>query len=47
MNDELDTLLTALYVKIDDELEYGAGGRADYAERPGDPDRWDWQGDVP
>ncbi|MER5618224.1 hypothetical protein [Streptomyces sp. NPDC002215] len=20
---------------------YGAGGRADYAQRPGDPDRWD------
>lgn len=26
---------------------YGPGGRADYNPRPGDPDRWDWSGDVP
>ncbi|MFF3787999.1 hypothetical protein [Streptomyces sp. NPDC001933] len=26
---------------------YGAGGRADYEQRPDDPDRWDWHGDVP
>ncbi|MFF8618527.1 hypothetical protein [Streptomyces sp. NPDC015350] len=27
--------------------QYGEGGRADYAQRPGDPDRWDWHGDIP
>ncbi|MEU8530163.1 MULTISPECIES: hypothetical protein [Streptomyces] len=26
---------------------YGAGGRAQYAPRPGDPRRWDWRGDTP
>lgn len=26
---------------------YGPGGRSDYEPRPGDPDRWDWQGDTP
>ncbi|MFD4125259.1 hypothetical protein ACFXKK_04755 [Streptomyces globisporus] len=26
---------------------YGPGGRCDYEPRPGDPDRWDWQGDTP
>ncbi|MFJ2590862.1 hypothetical protein [Streptomyces sp. NPDC087538] len=26
---------------------YGPGGRADYVPRPGDPTRWDWNGDVP
>ncbi|MFB7957129.1 hypothetical protein [Streptomyces sp. NPDC056045] len=26
---------------------YGPGGRADYVQRPGDPARWDWNGDVP
>lgn len=26
---------------------YGEGGRADYVQRPGDPSRWDWNGDVP
>ena len=26
---------------------YGAGGRALYGPRPGDPRRWDWQGDTP
>ncbi|MCX4734677.1 hypothetical protein [Streptomyces sp. NBC_01363] len=25
----------------------GPGGRAEYEPRPGTPDRWDWQGDVP
>ncbi|MFJ8848422.1 hypothetical protein ACIRFF_36675 [Streptomyces cyaneofuscatus] len=25
---------------------YGTGGRSDYEPRPGDPDRWDWQGDA-
>ncbi|MFI5752535.1 hypothetical protein ACIBBE_43340 [Streptomyces sp. NPDC051644] len=26
---------------------YGAGGRADYVQRPGAPGLWDWNGDVP
>ncbi|MFJ8855689.1 hypothetical protein [Streptomyces sp. NPDC102437] len=26
---------------------YGAGGRADYEQRPGSPGLWDWRGDVP
>ncbi|MEV6839047.1 hypothetical protein AB0N17_31815 [Streptomyces sp. NPDC051133] len=26
---------------------FGAGGRARYDPRPGDPDRWDWTGDTP
>ncbi|MFE7357441.1 hypothetical protein ACFU8Q_30895 [Streptomyces sp. NPDC057543] len=26
---------------------YGPGGRAEYKPRPGEPDRWDWHGDVP
>lgn len=26
---------------------YGEGGRADHVQRPGDPGRWDWNGDVP
>ncbi|WP_049656940.1 hypothetical protein [Kitasatospora sp. MY 5-36] len=26
---------------------YGAGGRACYGPRPGDPFRWDWAGDTP
>ncbi|MFJ5234490.1 hypothetical protein ACIQBJ_31870 [Kitasatospora sp. NPDC088391] len=26
---------------------YGAGGRAHYEPRPGDPLRWDWEGDTP
>ncbi len=26
---------------------YGAGGRALYGPRPGDPERWDWSGDTP
>ncbi|WP_326701897.1 hypothetical protein OG909_32865 (plasmid) [Streptomyces sp. NBC_01754] len=26
---------------------YGPGGRADYVPRPADPDRWDWNSDVP
>ncbi|WP_406864967.1 hypothetical protein ABZO31_32815 [Streptomyces sp. HUAS MG47] len=25
---------------------YGAGGRAQYAPRSGDPRRWDWRGDT-
>ncbi|GAA1953050.1 hypothetical protein [Kitasatospora viridis] len=25
---------------------HGPGGRARYGPRPGDPRRWDWQGDV-
>ncbi|MFJ1796846.1 hypothetical protein [Kitasatospora griseola] len=25
---------------------YGGGGRAHYEPRPGDPDRWDWEGDT-
>ncbi|KQV19281.1 MULTISPECIES: hypothetical protein [unclassified Kitasatospora] len=25
---------------------YGAGGRARYRPRPGDPQRWDWGGDT-
>ncbi|GAA5051602.1 hypothetical protein [Streptomyces similanensis] len=26
---------------------YGAGGRATYGPRPGDPRRFDWNGDTP
>ncbi|MGW7366437.1 hypothetical protein ACWGI8_24130 [Streptomyces sp. NPDC054841] len=26
---------------------FGAGGRALYGPRAGDPRRWDWQGDTP
>ncbi|MFG2140877.1 hypothetical protein [Streptomyces sp. NPDC048650] len=26
---------------------HGAGGRAVYAPRPTDPQRWDWHGDIP
>jgi hypothetical protein len=26
---------------------YGAGGRAEYEARPGEPRLWDWAGDVP
>ncbi len=26
---------------------FGAGGRAHYEPRPGDPLRWDWCGDTP
>ncbi|MGW4817210.1 hypothetical protein ACWEPB_36970 [Kitasatospora cineracea] len=26
---------------------YGPGGRAHYEPRPGDPARWDWEGDTP
>ncbi|SCF98091.1 hypothetical protein GA0115254_128639 [Streptomyces sp. Ncost-T10-10d] len=26
---------------------FGPGGRAEYAPRDGDFDRWDWQGDIP
>ncbi|GGV97630.1 hypothetical protein GCM10015535_69440 [Streptomyces gelaticus] len=26
---------------------YGAGGRAEYVQRSGDPGWWDWNGDVP
>ncbi|MET8608658.1 hypothetical protein ABZV92_34495 [Streptomyces rubiginosohelvolus] len=26
---------------------YGLGGRSDCEPRPGDSDRWDWQGDTP
>ncbi|MBD0675469.1 hypothetical protein [Streptomyces sp. CBMA156] len=26
---------------------YGAGGRAHYEPRRGDPSRWDWAGDTP
>ncbi|WP_329492853.1 hypothetical protein [Kitasatospora herbaricolor] len=26
---------------------HGAGGRACYGPRAGDPSRWDWEGDVP
>lgn len=32
---------------ITDKGAYGAGGRADYEARPGEPGRWDWVGDVP
>ncbi|MFD8388686.1 hypothetical protein ACFV2N_05605 [Streptomyces sp. NPDC059680] len=27
--------------------QFGGGGRAVYAPRPGDPRRFDWDGDVP
>ncbi|MGW7529243.1 hypothetical protein [Streptomyces sp. NPDC054783] len=27
--------------------QFGVGGRAVYAPRPGDPRRFDWDGDVP
>ncbi|MGW0337909.1 hypothetical protein ACWD0J_40025 [Streptomyces sp. NPDC003011] len=27
--------------------QFGAGGRALYDPRPGDPARWDWSGDSP
>lgn len=27
--------------------QFGAGGRAMYDPRPGDPDSWDWTGDTP
>ncbi|MFI1014809.1 hypothetical protein [Streptomyces sp. NPDC020965] len=26
---------------------YGPGGRALYGPRPGDPKKWDWEGDTP
>ncbi|MET8747205.1 hypothetical protein [Streptomyces sp. NPDC004728] len=26
---------------------FGAGGRAEYGPRDGDPDHWDWRGDTP
>ncbi|MGV0101004.1 hypothetical protein [Streptomyces californicus] len=31
---------------MSDHGVYGPGGRSDYTPRPGDPDRWDWQGDT-
>ncbi|WP_225828028.1 hypothetical protein [Streptomyces naphthomycinicus] len=41
--DEVDT-----GVALTTELgQFGAGGRAVYAPRPGVPDRWDWTGDTP
>lgn len=41
--DEVDT-----GVALATELgQFGAGGRALYGPRPGDPDRWDWTGDTP
>ncbi|MFJ8856313.1 hypothetical protein [Streptomyces sp. NPDC102437] len=32
---------------ITNDGAYGAGGRADYEARPGEPGRWDWVGDTP
>jgi hypothetical protein len=41
--DEVDT-----GVALATELgQFGAGGRALYDPRPGDPDCWDWSGDTP
>ncbi|MGW7052272.1 hypothetical protein [Streptomyces sp. NPDC054887] len=35
-------------VALETELgQFGAGGRALYDPRPGDPCRWDWSGDAP
>ncbi|MFH9672137.1 hypothetical protein ACH4L5_07615 [Streptomyces sp. NPDC017405] len=35
-------------VALSTELgRFGAGGRALYDPRPGDPGRWDWTGDAP
>jgi hypothetical protein len=35
-------------VALSTELgRFGAGGRATYDPRPGDPDHWDWTGDIP
>lgn len=32
---------------LETELGKFGGGRALYAPRPGDPNRWDWSGDTP
>ncbi|MET8957064.1 hypothetical protein ACWEO4_47300 [Streptomyces sp. NPDC004393] len=41
--DEIDT-----GVALQAELgQFGAGGRAMYDPRPGDPRRFDWTGDIP
>ncbi|MCX5107041.1 hypothetical protein OOK13_00255 [Streptomyces sp. NBC_00378] len=32
---------------ITNDGTYGAGGRADYEPRPGEPGRWHWAGDAP
>ncbi|MFF3787420.1 hypothetical protein [Streptomyces sp. NPDC001933] len=32
---------------ITNDGAYGAGDRAEYEARPGEPGRWDWVGDVP
>ncbi|MGW4805827.1 hypothetical protein [Kitasatospora sp. NPDC004272] len=31
---------------ITNQGHYGPGGRAHYEPRPGDPLRWDWEGDT-
>ncbi|MET9656776.1 hypothetical protein [Streptomyces sp. NPDC006510] len=32
---------------ITNDGTFGAGGRAEYEARLGEPGRWDWAGDVP